>query len=136
MRMPSRPLAIAVTLPFLAGCFGVAQAPLPPEPERALTPIRGVVVRSPDGEEDERVQFADVLDVEWRQRTLFVLGSLASGASPTSQEWAYDDLSGVLTRQIDVNRTSLLISALIVGTVSTIAVLVTGQTNERTRIEG
>jgi hypothetical protein len=136
MRKPPRLLTIAITLPFLAGCFSLQQIPLPAPPDRETTPIRGVVVQGADGSEDERVTFSEVHDLEWRQRTLYVVASLFRGAPPVTMEWQYEDLSGALARQVDVNKTSGLISALIVGTVAIIAIAVTGQTDANTRLPG
>jgi len=95
-----------------------------------------VVVQGADGTDDERVTFSEIHDVEWRQRTLYVVASLFGGAPPVAMEWPYEDLSGALARQVDVNRTSALISAVIVGTVAIVAILVTGQTDENTRLPG
>ena len=136
MRKPSRPLTLALLLPFVGGCFGVAQSPLPPPVERAETQLRGVVVRADDGGEDQWVRLRDILNVEWREGSLFVVASVASGAPPMSHEWAYEDLSGILTREMDVNRTSLLVSGVIVSVVTIIAALMTGQTNSGTIIQG
>jgi hypothetical protein len=136
MRTPPRLLTVAITLPFLAGCFSLQQIPLPAPPDRETTPIRGVVVQGADGTDDERVTFSEIHDVEWRQRTLYVVASLFGGAPPVAMEWPYEDLSGALARQVDVNRTSALISAVIVGTVAIVAILVTGQTDENTRLPG
>jgi hypothetical protein len=136
MRKPPRLLTVAITLPFLAGCFSLQQVPLPAPPDRETAPIRGVVVQGADGSDDERVTFSEVHDLQWRQRTLYVVASLSAGAPPVTMEWPYEDLSGALARQVDVNRTSALVSTLIIGTVATIAILVTGQTDENTRLPG
>lgn len=138
MNKPPRSLTLAATATFLTGCFGTLPTPLPGPEARADVDVRGVVLKADDGSEGERVRFSEILDVDWRDSSLSILGSRAGAGTtqPSSHEFAYDDLAGVLTRQVDTNRTSALIAAAILATVATVTLLVTGKTEEGTPIGG
>jgi hypothetical protein len=139
MKRPGRLLTAAVGLPFMAGCFTTAMVPVPPPTERADTEIRGVVVQGPDGGDGERLEFAELFDVQWTAEALSVVGRLVGApesAAATSRSFSYEELAGVLVRQVDANKTSGLLGGVIVGTIAIVAILINGQVNENTRIPG
>jgi hypothetical protein len=138
MRRPPRALTALLTAPFLAGCFATLPTPLPEPGARAGVQVRGVVLRAADGTEGERVEFDEVLDVQWREDALSVFGMRRGGAraQPASHDFAYDDLSAVLTRQVDVNKTSGLVAGGMIALLATVTFLVTGKTREGGPIGG
>lgn len=130
MRTPPRPLLLAVTLPFAAGCFSIQPAPLPAPDERERTEIRGVVV---GGEDDggREVRFNEVYDVDWGPTELEINGWLdEEGAAPgvVTRRFAYQDLSGVLTKQLDANRSSFLIAGAAFAVVASVVFFFTERT--------
>lgn len=130
MRKPPRLLVLAVALPFAAGCFSPQPAPLPSPAERADVEIRGVVVGDPE-DGGRSVEFEEIYDVQWGPSELSIQGMLdgdGASANVVTERYAYTDLSGVLTNQVDVNRTSFLV----IGTVFTGIVAVIFFFTERT----
>lgn len=138
MKKPPRTLSLLATATFLTGCFGTLPAPVPEPGARAEADVRGVVLKAEDGSEGERVEFSEVIDVQWRDSSLAILGARAGAgtAQPASHVFAYDDLSAVLTRQVDTNKTSALIAAAVLTLVATVTFVVTGKTGEGTPIGG
>lgn len=132
MRKPARLVVMAVTVPFLGGCFAVLPSPLPTEPaEREALDIRGVVLA--DSGDGERVEFRDVLAVQWTDDDIQIVGSLVSdnGAGEVvTRTFPYSSLSGVLVRQLDAGPTSGVIGVVIVGAVAIVMVAVNGRVCE------
>ena len=130
MRKPPRALALAVTLPFLGACFSPQPAPLPSPAQREDVEIQGVVIGDP-GDEGEAVRFDEIYEVDWGQSELSIQGRLGGGGpvpNVVTRRYPYRDLSGVLTRQLDVNRTSLLIAGTAFVTISAVVFLFTERT--------
>lgn len=129
MRKPGRLVVTAVTIPFLAGCFGVHQTPVPAAPaEREALNVRGVVIG--DSGDGERVEFEEILEVQWTNDALFIVGSLASDDGPeqvVTRTFPLSSLAGVLVHTVDANKTSGLIAVLAVGLIATWAFVVNGQ---------
>lgn len=90
-----------------------------------------------DGTE-ERIEFDEVYQVNWTETSLFIAGSLVEneGIPPVdaTREYEIEDLSAVLTRQIDAGRSSIIIGALIVGAIAALTLYFNGQTDEGTVI--
>lgn len=137
MRKPPPALVLAMATPLLTGCFGTLPAPLPEPGARAQADVRGVILRG-DTAEGERVEFADILDVQWHDESLAIVGVPrgAVGTQPVTRTFPFTDLSGVLVRQLDTNRTSALIAGTMLGLIGTVAFLVTGKTKEGGPIGG
>lgn len=130
MRMPPHALVLAVTLPFLGGCFSPQPAPLPSPEQRQDVDIQGVVVGDPD-DGGEAVRFDEVYEVDWGQSELSIQGMLPDGGpvpNVVTRRYRYGDLSGVLTRQLDVNKTSLLVAGTAFVTISTVVFFFTERT--------
>ena len=87
MRKPGRVVVTAVTIPFLAGCFGVLPTPIPSAPaEREALDVRGAVIA--DSGDGERVDFEEILDVQWTNDELFIVGSRATDQIGTRETYA------------------------------------------------
>lgn len=135
MRRPARVLVIAVTVPFLSGCIRTMPRPLPEPSARGGISVRGVVLNGAAA--GERIEFADVDEVAWTDSTIAITGVLkASGTADAgrvvTRTHRLSDIGAVLVRQVDPNRTSILVVALAVG-ISVIAALrLTGKTTEST----
>lgn len=130
MRKPPRLLVLAVAVPFTAGCFSAQPAPLPSPAEREDVDIRGVVVGDPE-DGGRAVEFAEVYDVQWGPSELSIQGMLEDGGpSPNvvTQRYPYADLSGVLARQVDVDRTSILVAGVAFAAVATVVFFFTERT--------
>lgn len=145
MRKPRPTLILAVAVPFLTGCFGIQAQPLPEPQARSSAGVRGLVVR--DGTNARRIEFSRVDHVEWTDSTVLLVGVLkdpveagASGSAVdgtiTSRVFPLSSISGVLVRQVDANRTSILIGAVAVGTIAIAALLLTGKTDDSTVLQG
>ena len=130
MRKPGRLAAVAVSLPFLAGCFTVARAPVPATlPERQALDLRGVVITQPDNGTEEVLEFSELHEAVWTPSSLSVVADIAdSGPSPqmVTRLIPITQLDAVLLRQIDGGKTSAIIGGAIMGTIAAIAILVTG----------
>lgn len=121
---PSLPTStLLVTLPFLAACFSTQPAPLPSPEARDEADVRGFVVAD-SVRGDREIEFDEVYSVEWGRSDLSIQGLLAEGAesgspsSPVRRSYPYTDLSGVLVRQLDADRTSILVGATVITAVS------------------
>ena len=127
MKRPSRPLVVAACLPFAAGCFSLLPTPLPEPPDRSAD-IRGVV--RDDGDEGERVEFRSVNDVRWSESEVVIVGVLEEPEDGTfdgevvTRSYPLSELSGVLTRQLDVDRTSFLVLGVALATIVTTVIFV------------
>lgn len=122
MRKPRRGLVMTVGIPFLMGCFHVTPRALPEPGEPRPTAVRGVVLAGPN----EHVQFTRVDRVEWTDSTLVLTGEMAPGTAVT-RSYRLDSLSGVLVREMDANRASIIIGGVIVGGIAVAALLITGK---------
>ena len=136
MTKPTRRLVITAAIPFLAGCVGTFAQPLPDPSARAATKLRGVVLGDP--ESGERIEFSRVDYVEWTDSTLVIIGALRvprgdGSASTQTRTFPLSDVGAVLVREVNADRTSLLIASVIVGGVLIGAfVLYNGRTTGRT----
>jgi hypothetical protein len=131
MRKPSRLLAVAISIPFLAGCFSVSQVPVPrAAPDREEMDIRGVVVREAGGTE-EVIEFGEVHDVTWTPTSLSVVADVSQdGTTQTiTQLYWISTLSVLLVKQLNAGATSAIIGGIIVGAAAIIASAVTGDGN-------
>ena len=130
MRKPGRLAVVAVSLPFLAGCFTVARAPVPATlPEREALDLKGVVITQPDNGTEEVLEFSQLHEAVWTPSSLSVVGDVAgSGPSPqtVTRLIPITNLDAVLVRQIDGGKTSAIIGGVVMGAIATIALLVTG----------
>jgi hypothetical protein len=136
MTKAGRALLVAVTVPYLSGCFGVLPTPIPASPsEREALNVQGVVIgsRPDDGEGDaegERIEFADIQNVTWSADAVSIVGVPRNddGAQQLAERrFPLSSLSAVLVRQLDPGRTSAIIGGVVVGTAAIIGLLVTGQ---------
>jgi hypothetical protein len=131
MTKAGRTLLVAVTIPYLCGCFSVLPTPIPAAPaERAALSVRGVVVGGQPGDvEGERIEFRNVVDVTWTTDAVSIVGIQRDGDDTrqlAERRFPLSSLSGVLVRQVDPGRTSAIIGGMIVGAAAIIALLVTG----------
>ncbi len=128
MKKPRPGLVIALTLPFLAGCFTTFALPIPEPAERADTNVKGVVLG--EGENAERVEFDQVDDIQWTEESLVITGitkdSNESGV-PQTDAFSLEDLSAILVRSLDPSRTSGLVVALFMIPIASFMVIVSGQ---------
>lgn len=130
MNKPLRTLVLALTLLFAAGCSAVRPMPLPGPGERAGTPIRGVVIGDPD-DGGREIEFKEVYNVDWGENEMSIQGWLdqdgdASGS--VTRRYAYGDLSAVLAKQFDANKTSFLIAGAAFVTIATVVFFFTERT--------
>jgi hypothetical protein len=131
MRKPSRLLAVAVSIPFLTGCFTVSQIAVPPAaPDREKTDVRGVVVRQAGGTE-EVIRFEEVHQLTWTPTSLSVVADIdEDGARQTiTRLYPLTTLSGLLVKHLDAGATSAIVGVVIVGLAAFIATAVTGDTS-------
>lgn len=128
----SRPgLIIALVLPFLAGCFTTFALPVPEPAERGDTDVQGVVLG--EGENAERVEFDQIYDVQWTEESLIITGIAKNSDTPEipqTSTFSLEDASAILVKNLDPNRTSVIMAALILIPISIWAVVVTGQSKE------
>lgn len=133
MRRPARLVAALVTAPYLAACFAVQPAPIPATPaERRALDVKGVVVRSEGGNggiEGDRVEFGDVENVTWTEDAVSIVGVPRSGSDAgrlTERTFPLSSLSGVLVRQVEAGKSSIIVGATIVLGTAFLAFLVDG----------
>lgn len=126
MRRPNRALVLTLSLPFVVGCFSTLEMPVP-EPADRSSDIQGVV-QNADGGEGTRVEFDTVDQVEWTSGEVTVIGILED--EPVTRSFPIASLSGVLVRQLDPAKTSVIIAGFFVGAIATVALLVTGQSRD------
>ena len=97
MKKPRPGLVIALTLPFLAGCFTTFALPVPEPAERGDTEVKGLVLG--EGENAERVEFDQIDDVQWTEESLIITGiakdSDGSGI-PQTDAFSLEDVSAIL----------------------------------------
>ncbi len=131
MKKPRPGLVIALTLPFLTGCFTTFALPVPEPAERGDTEVKGLVLG--EGENAERVEFDQVDDVQWTEESLIITGiakdSDGSGI-PQTDAFSLEDISAILVRSLDPNRTSGFVAALFLIPIATWMFLVSGQSRE------
>jgi len=128
MRKPARLVVVVASLPFLAGCFGVMQVPVPAaQQDREAMTLRGVVVR--EGGSTQTLEFSELHDAIWTPTSLSVVADLRGEdgeAGTITRLFPITQLDALLVRQLDPGRTSAIIGGLLVGTVAVIALIVTG----------
>ena len=124
MRRPPRGLVALLVVPFLVGCFTAQPAPLPAPERRADTDVRGVVLGDSLAT-GEQIEFGEIYSLEWGPSELAIQGLLADqeDAGPVQRSYDYSDMSGVLVRQLDVDRTSILIGSTAVVAIATLVYL-------------
>ena len=140
MRKPRAFLAATVAASFLASsCYTVVARPLPPPGERESVTVRGVVLGA--GSARETFEFSDVESAIWSETSLTVTGALnapgqANHGRVETTAFPLADVSEVIVREFDGNRTSVIVGAVIVGASVLIAFAVTGKTTEGGPIGG
>lgn len=134
-------LTILVAVPFFAACFSAQPAPLPAPEARDDADIRGFVVAdSVTG--GQEIEFDEVYSVEWGRSDLSIQGVLSDGGDgesppgPVRRSYPYSDLSGVLIRQIDADRTSIFIGAAVITGISAIVYFFAERTGGVTPVPG
>ena len=131
MKKPRPGLVIALTLPFLAGCFTTFALPVPEPAERGDTEVKGLVLG--EGENAERVEFDQIDEVQWTEASRIITGiakdSDGSGI-PQTDAFSLEDVSAILVRSLDPNRTSGFVAALFLIPIATWMFLVSGQSRE------
>lgn len=130
MRRTACALVTLVTLPFVTGCYSVMHAPVPAShPERQALELRGVVVQSPGAEEGEVVEFAEIHDLTWTVSSLSFVADVPRGpgrVETVTRLVPLTELDAVIVRQFDPGKTSAIMGGVIVGTIATLAILLTG----------
>lgn len=130
-----------LTLPFLVACFSAQPAPLPSPEARNDVDIRGFVVADSVAG-DREIEFDEVYSVEWGQSDLSIQGVLSDGADdgsppgPVRRSYPYDDLSGVLVRELDADKTSIFIGATVITAVSALVYFFAERTGGITPVPG
>jgi hypothetical protein len=128
-----------VTVPFLAGCFSVLQAPLP-APGETRENVRGVVRN--DSAVGTRIEFSSVDDVRSTESEIILIGTLRQpddGAPPeqtVTRSYPRSALSGILVREVDTAKTSGIIGGLIVGAIALATFVLTGQAEDGRPLPG
>ena len=93
--------------------------------------MRGLVLG--EGENAERVEFDQIDDVQWTEESLIITGiakdSDGSGI-PQTDAFSLEDVSAILVRSLDPNRTSGFVAALFLIPIATWMFLVSGQSRE------
>ena len=135
MKKLPRLLVVTVTIPFLVGCMATLPQPLPESAARPNTAIRGVVLRNP--ESGERVEYGRTEFVQWTDSTVVIVG-IVRGESPnvSTRTYRLSDVEAILVREVDPNRTSLLVAGVFVGVGILAAIAFTGKTTNETVIPG
>lgn len=134
MRKPPRAVVLSVMIPFVAGCMGTIPRPLPEPSARPEGSVRGVVLDEDHG--GTRVEFSEVAHVEWSDSTVAITGVLKEAedgpGEVVTRIHRLSELESLLVRQLDPNRTSILVASVVVGITVIGALLFTGKTNEST----
>jgi len=134
MRKIPRSLVVLVIAPFLASCMATMSLPLPEPAERSDTDIRGLILGST--ESAERIEYKETQFVEWTDSTVAITGILSGeGQNVTTQTYQIKDVEAILVHQLHPDRTSVIVSGLLVGAGVLGALLFTGETNEETIFE-
>ena len=131
MKKPRPGLIIAPALPFLAGCFATFALPVPEPADRGDTDVQGVVLG--EGENAERVEFDQIYDVQWTEESLIITGIAKNSDTPEisqARAFSLEDVSAILVRDLDPNRTSGIIAALFLIPISIWMIVVSGQSRE------
>lgn len=130
MRKPGRLCVIATAMPFLTGCFSLVPRPVPPSvTEREALDVRGLVVR--EGGTEERVEFAEISDLQWRPDAIYFVGRRKHGGGQVvTLSWPLSSLSSVLVRQVDPGKSSAIIGGIVVGAVGVMTLLLTGKADK------
>jgi hypothetical protein len=131
MKKPRPGLVIALTLPILAGCFTNVALPLPAPAERENTNVKGIVLG--EGENAERVEFDQIFDVQWTEESITIIGiPKNSGGSeiPQTNRFSLEDVSAILVRTLDPNRTSGLVAAAFLIPIIIYTVIVNAQSTK------
>lgn len=131
MKKPRPGLIVALVLPFLAGCFTTFALPVPEPAERGDTDVYGVVLG--EGENAERVEFDQIDDLQWTEESLIITGIAKNSDTPEisqAREFSLEDVSAILVRDLDPNRTSGIIAALFLIPISIWMIVVSGQSRE------
>lgn len=129
MRTTPRLVVVLLSLPFLVGCFGVMQVPVPRSlPDRQALDLRGVVVQEPDDGSEEVLRFEELHDVTWTTTSLSIVADVEQNGSTqtVTRLIPITELSAVLVRQLDAGRTSALIGGVVVGGIAVLALILTG----------
>lgn len=135
MRKPPRILVVTVVIPFMVGCMSTLAQPLPDSTARPDTVIRGVILRTSGSV--ERIEYSEMAFVEWTDSTVVILGIVRGESRDLTQRtYRLSDVEAILVRQLDANRTSLIVTAVMVGIGVLGAVLFTGKTNSETVFPG
>lgn len=141
MRKPPPVMVLAIAITVLASCVRVQVQPYPSPEARGSTSIRGVVLEGNGS--DRRIEFEHVESVEWRDSTLTLTGerktaSRDAGGLVTTETLSFPlaSVKGVLIRRVDVNRTSLLIAGLGLGSIIVATLLVNGKADKGTVLTG
>lgn len=93
--------------------------------------MQGVVLG--EGENAERVEFDQIYDVQWTEESLIITGIAKNSDTPEipqTSTFSLEDASAILVKNLDPNRTSVIMAALILIPISIWAVVVTGQSKE------
>lgn len=133
MRRFSYALAALAALPFLAGCYGVTHAPVPPShPERQALDLHGVVVTQAGNNEGEVIEFSEIHDLTWTPSSLSFVADVPRGpgrVETVTRLVPITELQAVIVRQFDAGKTSAIMGGVIVGTIALLAILLTGDSN-------
>ena len=139
MRRLAQAALAGLILPFLAACFTAQPTPLPAPGARGNMDVRGVVFADTLAVRPQ-IEYSEVYSVVWGARALTINGLLkapeddASTAGPVQRDYRYSDLSGVLVRRLDADRTSLLIGATAITAVSVIVFFFAERSGSRTGV--
>ncbi len=134
MRKPGPFAAAVVTCAFfLQGCVGVQQVEMPEPDLRDALQVRGVVLREGNG--TRLVEFSEVHASRWTNDELVISGVLhapgeAEDGQISTQSFAIGEIERLLVREVDGNRTSVLISGVIMGALVVVTFLITGQSQD------
>ncbi len=134
MRKPGPFAAAAVAFAFfLQGCVGLHQVEIPEPDLRDALQVRGVVLREEGG--SKLVEFSEVHASRWTNDELVISGVLhapgeAEDGQESTQSFPIGEIERVVVRQVDGNRTSVVIGGLIMGVVVVATFLITGKSQD------
>ncbi len=134
MRKPAAGLAAAVLVAFTASsCMSVQRMPVPEPGARAGMTVRGVVLG--EGPDSETFEFSEVHDTRWTETSLLIVGVVhapgeAEHGQTTTVTFPIADVSEVMVRELDGNRSSIIVAGVIMAASIVISLLVTGKSQD------
>ncbi len=95
--------------------------------------VRGVVLG--EGPDSETFEFSEVHDTRWTETSLLIVGVVhapgeAEHGQTTTVTFPIADVSEVMVRELDGNRSSIIVAGVIMAASIVISLLVTGKSQD------